>query len=357
MGPAGAARRTTLAAALLLASAGCTGADEGPEPSPTESSPASGAAEPSSEARDLEWRPTGESPEARFIQGDGWSATVDPSGSSVTFDGPGQVVVRASGGRQVDEVLMEGEAAVVVAEHPGARRPAVATLVDLDDGTTSMLADPPPSSYGGAFALHDGRVYYGTDLTGPFCLADVDATSGEGGVTAFCAEADHGVGGITATPSGVTLMTFDDRRPVSCRTLGWLTDAGFEPLPHVTECLGWDVAATSTGVVWSEVPRPRRQDSAEFFAIRDGDVVELGPGATGSLTACGTDVYFVRDSRGRTPAQLVRWTAAGEQQVAYEAKGGGQSFLGEPACADDVLTVSAFSEGGDEQVWADTDVG
>ena len=38
--------------------------------------------------------------------------------------------------------------------------------------------------------------------------------------------------------------------------------------------------------------------------------------------------------------------------MVYETRGLGDAFLAPPACADGVLTVTAYAEGGDERVWA-----
>ena len=48
----------------------------------------------------------------------------------------------------------------------------------------------------------------------------------------------------------------------------------------------------------------------------------------------------------------MRWTADHALEVAYESESVGNAFLGEPACAGGVLTLSSFGEQGDEQVWA-----
>lgn len=349
--------RTALAAALLVAGTGCAGEPEdeptaGPSSKSPEAPTSSASADPQSGGKELDWRPTGKSPDDRYIQGSDWAVSVDRAGTTATFDGPQRVVVRAGGGRQVSDVQLNEEWGLVVAEDPAGDDPQVATVVDLTSGETRAVDDPAPGPFGD-WSLHGDHVLYGaTDAEGAYCLADLDLAAGSGDVGSWCAGEREGFTNVTETDSGITLMAFDDERPVSCKTLAWVTDSGIEPLPHVTECIGWDVAATPTGVVWSEVPKPRRQESARFFASRDGEVVELGAGTTGSLTPCGDSVFFTRDSARGKPARLVQWTADGEQRVAFEARPGGQSFLGEPACAGDVLTISSFAEGGDEQVWA-----
>ena len=282
----------------------------------------------------------------------------DGAGAAVTVAGPARHKIEADAGQEIVRILMDDDVVVAVAAdaaQPSGREERVAvTVLDLEDGATHAVADPQPAP--GAMSLHDGVLRYPTYADGAYCLAeadtDADAAAEAGRLTSYCAPKKSGFGAVTATDSGVTLMAFDDARPVSCRTLGWLTDVGLEPLPGVTDCVGWDVAATPTGVVWSEVPRPRRQELAQFRASHDGTVLDLGGGSTGSLTPCGDSVFFSRDSRGDIPARLMRWTPEGTLQVAYEAARPTPSFLVEPECAHDVLTLSIYSEGGDEQVWA-----
>ena len=85
------------------------------------------------------------------------------------------------------------------------------------------------------------------------------------------------------------MMTFDDARPVACRTANLLDGSGVpQPLEGPADCLGWDVAATADGAVWSEVPKPRRQEEAAFLASADGTFFDLGPGTTGTPSPAAT---------------------------------------------------------------------
>ena len=97
------------------------------------------------------------------------------------------------------------------------------------------------------------------------------------------------------------------------------------------ECVGWDIAATSTGVIWSEVPRPKRQESAVFHAVADGTDQQLANGTTGSLISCGGDSFFVSDPATPTdPARLMRWDGT-DLTVAYESTSNGNAFLSRPS--------------------------
>ena len=200
--------------------------------------------------------------------------------------------------------------------------------------------------------MHGGTLHYPT--TGPqdtYCLAAFDLASGAGEID-YCAPPEHGFSNVVASSTTTALMTFDDTRPVSCRTLATLTDGIAEPVPGVPGCTGWDIAATGTGAVWSVLPDEQQVQSGDFFASADGTTYHLGTGATGTLTPCGDSVYFARNGVGGEPAQLLRWTPESTLEVVYAAPGGGPGFLGEPACGGSVLTVSAFGTGGDEQVFA-----
>ena len=151
------------------------------------------------------------------------------------------------------------------------------------------------------------------------------------------------------------MMTFDDSRP-ACRTVNVLEAGVPQPLDGPTECLAWDVAATADGAVWSEVPKPRRQEEAVFRASADGTFFDLGPGTTGTALPCGDSVFFVRDPQGPgEPARLMRWTPDHTLEVAYESASTGNAFLGEPTCGGGVLTLSSYGEEGDESVWAAVD--
>ena len=148
-------------------------------------------------------------------------------------------------------------------------------------------------------------------------------------------------------------MLFDYDSDISCRTLTLLDQTGVpQPVEGPAECTGWDIAATGTGIIWSEVPRPKRQEVSVFHALADGKPQKLAAGTTGSLTSCGDDAFFVSDPvKMADPARLMRWDGT-TLSVAYESASKGNAFLGKPECADGILTISSFGEGGDEQVSA-----
>jgi hypothetical protein len=361
--------RTTIALALLVTLAGCTEADDPADRSPT-SEPTSSAADPGSEAPSggtidapvvvepttalLDWRDTGVEVGTRYVKGPAWEALADKGSTTVELAADGQGVGIAAGpGRTISEVLMSVDWAVVVRQDKAETDPSEVDVVDLATGEQTELAGPEPAS-GGSWALTGGDLYYptyGDDRA--YCLA-TSALADRNGEDGWCAPDGTGFSSLTASEHGVGMMTFDDARPVACRTVNVLDGSGLpQPVEGPADCTGWDVAATADGAVWSEVPKPRRQEEAVFRASADGTFFDLGPGTTGTALPCGDSVFFVRDPQGADdPARLMRWTPDHTLEVAYESSSTGNAFLGEPTCGGGVLTLASYGEEGDELVWA-----
>ncbi|GAA1914012.1 hypothetical protein [Nocardioides hwasunensis] len=363
--------RTTIALALLVTLAAC-GTDDA-TPGPDRGSPSSSSSDATSDPtggasggpRDdptvvepaealLTWQDTGAEAGAPLVKGPAWEARSGADRTKVALtDGDRTVTIDAGSGRTVSEVLMSEDWAVVVRQDEAETEPSEVATVDLATGEQGTVVTPPAAS-GGSWALTGGDLYYptfGDDRA--YCLA-TSALADSNGEDGWCAPARSGFSGLTASELGVGIMTFDDARPVACRTVNLLDDAGVpQPVDGPTDCLGWDVAAAYDGYVWSEVAKPRRQEEAHFYASAYGAYLDLGPGTTGTLTPCGDSVFFVRDPQGGDePARLMRWTADHTLEIAYESASTGNAFLGEPACAGGVVTLSSFGDEGDEQVWA-----
>lgn len=358
--------RTPAALALLVALAGCAGTDEAdPAPSSAPSRPSGEADLPTGGPVDdpvaaepatalLEWQDTGVEAGTRYVKGPEWEALGDEGDTLVELARDGDAAtVRAGGGRTISEVLMSESWAVVVRQDKAETAPSEVAVVDLATGETGAVTTPPAAS-GGSWALTDGDLYYPTyGDGGAYCLATA-ALADSNGEDGWCAPDRSGFSGLTASEHGVGIMTFDDARPVACRTVN-LLDAGGVPQPvdGPEDCTAWDVAATADGAVWSEVPKPRRQEEARFHAAADGTYFDLGPGTTGTAVPCGGSVFFVRDPQGPDePARLMRWTPERTLEVAYESPSTGNAFLGEPVCGGGVLTLTSYGEQGDEHVWA-----
>ena len=363
--------------ATALLTTGLAGCSEDPEPTagpeptesasepesatPTETPRRSPTREPEETTRPpgadlpvslLDWRPVPGPVDDEVTVSGRWRLSRAADGSRAELSGPAGATYTPPAGFTYSDVLMDGRYAVVVAEHEQATEPNVAEVVDLSNGGVTRIdgRSTPATTVGGAWALGSGFLVHATQDGRDYCLATVDLLAGRGR-PGPCVPPGNGINNVTITPAGTSAMTFDNGRP-SCRTLNRLEGESFAPVRGVTECAGWDVAATETAAVWSEIPDERKIEVADFFADTGSGPQQLGPGTSGSLTWCGDAAYFVRDPQTqREPARLVR-VRDGEAEVVYESPGTGNAFLSAPRCGGTDLTVTAFSAAGDEQVTA-----
>ena len=369
--------RHRLACALALAAALLAGCSEdpeaAPEPEPTEATseqesptpsdspeatptkkPRKPSPPPADEPRIelLDWKPVPGPVDDEVTVSGKWRLTRTADGSRARLSGPAGATYRPPAGFTYSDVLIDGQYAVVVAQHQQETKPSVAEVVDLSNGGVTRIdgTSKPATTSGGAWAIGSGFLVHATLRGSDYCLAEVDLLAGRGRLGP-CVPPRHGINNVTITPAGTSAMTFDDSRP-SCRTLARVQGTRFVPLSGVGRCTGWDVATTETAAVWSEIPDERRIEEAEFFADTGSGPVELGTGTSGTLTWCGDAAYFVRDPQRRDdPARLVR-VRDGEATVVYESPGTGKAFLSTPRCGGADLTLSAYSSAGDEQVTA-----
>lgn len=346
---------TAIAATLLLLAAGC-GNDNDPAPEPTKSpsdAPTASPPETAPSTAPLAWQPTGHSVEDRVIVGQKWTATATET--AVRFEshtGGADVTATGDGGGTVNAVLLDGDTAVVSYAFGGETTVGLGYRLDLTTGEQTRIVTPEPAN-GGDWAMVDDSLYYpALDENQRACLATLAVTDGNG-EEGWCPSGRVGIAELEANEHGVAAMLFDYDSDISCRTLTLLDQAGVpQPIDGPAQCTGWDVAATSTGSIWSEVPRPKRQALATFRAMVDGTARTLTKGTTASLTSCGADTFFVSDPVKMTdPARLMRWDGSA-LSVAYASKSTGNAFLGKPECADGIITISSFGEKGDEQVSA-----
>lgn len=323
-----------------------------PTEEPTETASQEPSSPPAEEVDLLDWKPVPGSVEREVTVSGRWRLTRAADGSSAQLSGPAGATYTPPAGFTYSDVLIDGQFAVVVAEHEQATQPNVAEIVDLSNGGVRRLdgrADP-PTTVGGSWALGSGLLAHPTRQGRDYCLAVVDLLADRGSVGP-CVPPRTGLTNVTVTPAGLSAMTFDSGRP-SCRTVARVEGERFAPLRGATMCSGWDVATTETAAVWSEIPEEKRIEVADFFVDNGGGRTDLGPGTSGTLTWCGDAAYFVRDpQRDSDPARLIR-VADGEAEIVYESPGRGKAFLSAPRCGGTDLTVSAFTAAGNEQVTA-----
>jgi hypothetical protein len=304
----------------------------------------------------LSWTPVPGSTKDVVTVGDGWTMTVTAGGDSARLEGAHARTIRAGAHSTISDAFLSDTHALVVGEDRLASAADRATLVDLGSGRATVLdrTSRPPTVVGGTWALGPDTLAHATSGPGHrYCLASVDLTTGAG-TTGWCAPRRHGFSRATITSSAETMMVFDDHHP-SCRTLVEVRGADLVPIPGVTHCKGWDSALTDSGTVWSVVPKERRIEAAHFYAHSPSGWYDLGPGNSGSLVVCAGSAYFARDPQGRTdPATLLRWSADDATlSTVFESRGRGNAFLSPPRCGGNHLTVTAYSQAGDEQVTTD----
>jgi hypothetical protein len=346
-------------AALLLA--GCAADEPEPAPAPaasTDESPEptgeeTGSAAPSRQPSALDWKPVPGPVEDEVTVSGGSTLRRLASGDRVELTGPTRTTIEAGRDFRITDAFMDGQYAVVVAEHERAEQPNRATIVELETGERTMLDGDSsvPTTVGGTWALGSGLLVHATTRGRDYCLALMDLTTGRG-AGGPCVPPRHGLTNATVSPGGISVMTFDDSRP-SCRTLQRLTGTRLEPLAGVEECRGWEAVTTETAAIWGVVDNERRVEASTLYADAGSGPVEVGPVTTGTLTWCGDAAYVVRDpQRDTDPARLLRVATDGSVEVVYESPGAGRAFLSAPRCGGTDLTVTAYSDDGDEQVTA-----
>ncbi|WP_114424011.1 hypothetical protein [Nocardioides houyundeii] len=352
--PRYAVRLAALSGALVLALTACTEdtSDDstGGSPQTSPESPTASAAAP------LSWRPTGEPATSTVVVGGEWRAVVSPDGRRATLSrnaetGADPIVVPAPPGLRISQVLLGEDRAVVVSPPAAETGPTTGTVVDLGTGDRTRVRRPVPAA-GGAWASYGDELRYpAIGPRGAYCLALLDLPSGHA-QRDHCAGKGEGFSQVTMSSAGTAMLTFDDRRPTSCRTPVLLVEGRAVPIAEATPCRGWEAVATETGAVWSEVRDERQVSRGHVLALDDGTVTELGAGATGTLTPCGSSVYFAAAPARGEPTRVLAWRPGGEVQVAYRSGGTGRGFVSALECAGDVLNLTVLSDDGDEQLWA-----
>jgi hypothetical protein len=364
-------RRLLAVTATCLALTACTASDSSvppepspppgtSEPSPTDSStpsasPTSGGGTVKPTTDLLDWRPVPGPVDEDVTRSSTFTVTVTADDTTARITGAQSLELGSRGRVSVSTVLVDQERVVVVMEDERAERGDEATIIDSSGGTAVLDgSSSPPTTVGGTWAMGQESVVHATiGDDNAYCLATVSLESGQGD-SPWCAEERHGFRGAVISDAGLSVMSFDDQRPASCATLLAIDGAEATPLDGVTKCRGWDAARLDDGAVWSEVPKPNRQEDAVFRARIGDTTYDLGPGTTGSLVWCGGAAYFVQDPQADTdPARLLRFSPDGTLAVVYESASQGNAFLSAPRCGGDAITITSYGDQGDEQVTAD----
>jgi hypothetical protein len=326
-------------------------------PSPSESSLGSPeqpvAATPVREL--LDWEPVPGSTKALVTVGDGWTLTVPAGAASARLRGPHPRTIPAGPHSSVTDAFLDDSHALVVSEDRLAQDPDRAVLVDLASGRTRTLDQhsDPPTVVGGTWALGPDTLVHATSSDRRhYCLATVGLADGRG-TTGWCAAPRHGFRGAIITEDATSMLTFDDHHP-SCRTPVQVSGTDLAPFPGVPDCKGWDAAVLDGTTIWSVVRNEHHIEVGHFYAHTDAGWFDLGSGATGSLVTCAGSAFFSHDPDSHTdPATLMRWSPGDHRlTVAYQTTSTGKAFLSPPRCGGSHLTVTAYSQGGDEQVTA-----
>ena len=225
----------------------------------------------------LDWQSLGEPGRDTVVRSTDWTITVPDSGAEARLAGPDRTATVAAGrGRRITDAFLDGEHAVIVAQDEQETRPQTITTIELEPYTKDVVRAPQPGP-GGPVAYGDGTLTYAVYRPGgaDYCLATFDVASGSG-EEGYCAPPREGFSNATVSPSGVGLMTFDDTRPISCRTLVDVDGSETTPVRGTPECTGWETLRTGNGAVWSELPNEKRVERGIFFATVDNAVRSSG---------------------------------------------------------------------------------
>ena len=220
----------------------------------------------------LDWQPVEGSVDDTVTRNTTTTVTLAADNKTAVIDGSQQLTVEAGRRGTISHVLLDEQRAVVVIEDSLAERGDQATIVDLASGGTAVVdqSSAPPTTTGGTWAMGAETLVHATVANDTsYCLATVSLESGQGS-PGWCAEPHHGFRGAVITETGLSVMSFDDQRPTSCATLLAIDGTEATPFEDVTDCQGWDAALLDDGAIWSEVPKPNRQEAAVFRA-RLGD--------------------------------------------------------------------------------------
>lgn len=305
----------------------------------------------------LTWKPVDGSVDDTTTVGDGVTVSLDQEGTGARIGGDHERTVDAPQGRRISDAFVSSGTVVLVLADELEEQPNIAWAIDPASGdkvTLDESATVPPAT-GGTWEVggDDARLYYPTfGKAGRYCLASAPLTFDDQQVE-WCAPKQHGFRGTKVTPEGTSVLSFDNARPVSCRTESRISDGEATPYEGVEECKAWDGVLVPDGAVWMVLPKESQPEVGKVMARSGDQYYDLGSALAGTLTWCGDATYFARDPlKDGDPAELLRWSPETGLSVAYRSPAGGQAIMTEPRCADGTLTLTSLTEKGDEQVSA-----
>ena len=299
-------------------------------------------------ARGLDFIEVGPFPESFRAQvaSPGWVVGISNNEKSAEVRGPDGAEVlhtyTAPAGYEVADVLLDEPHLVIVTKKQDGSAHDEVVVLDINTFQERRLAKGAPRPAQGSWAAGAGKLAYGSDHDGEYCLAVVDLGTLNGELQE-CVPPRNGITQVGLSPYGLGYQTFDDHRPASCGNARVQAN-GKNPRSVVPEtaCAPWEaVLVDNEAAVWSEVPDKEAVEFARFYArIGDGKTQSLGEGTTGSLVWCGEAAWFINQS----DQQLLRWTPSDGLQLAHQAPASTATdvnLIGAPSCSNGSVSFPA----------------
>lgn len=234
--------------------------------------------------------------------------------------------------------------------------PSIVKVADLSSGGQTRDVPAPDGtnwSQWPATLVASSGVFFGVvrakDGTGD-CVVRIDheAASGE---LLHCLP-DMYIAFSVASPDGVSVLGFPaGANLVDCRER-WYVPIDGAPV-HIgadTECTTFDGVMVDGWQVWTALPATDSivEEASLMASAPDGTRYELGPIKTGSLTFCGSYVWWYRDVPADDPddpdevsGELLHWRP-GEDDALIVDRASPAGAPGGIACAEGVVTSSEF---------------
>jgi hypothetical protein len=104
-----------------------------------------------------------------------------------------------------------------------------------------------------------------------------------------------------------------------CRTIYTISLPDGEPQRRgLEDCFGYQGAGDKTITVWTEAAPSANLWGVPVYGESDGEILELGQGAAGSVAVCGERAFWLR-SLGGHPGEILSWTPGNPVEVIYRS--------------------------------------